>query len=149
MKPRTLLQGLAGLAAWGCLSGLALVRLCRAVRPRARPGHSGRRRGAGRPGGGGGAAAPADPPPAAPVRPHLEDRPAGWGGLFPWALLDTSYDLFSAGDMAIGRLPFRLVCALGSGLVLAGVVLALATAARRFGRLELPAGEPCCCWPWR
>ena len=27
MKPRTLLQGLAGLAAWGCLSGLALVRL--------------------------------------------------------------------------------------------------------------------------
>ena len=27
MKPRTLLQGLAGLAAWGCLSGLTLIRL--------------------------------------------------------------------------------------------------------------------------
>ena len=142
MKPRTLLQGLAGLAAWGCLSGLALVRLWAVLYGRV-PG----------PAILAAAAALAALVVGAAWRLRLVPRlllPFGptWrtallagAAFFLGALLDTSYDLFSAGDMAIGRLPFRLVCALGSGLVLAGVVLALATAARRFGRLELPRGR--------
>ncbi|MFQ9918633.1 MAG: hypothetical protein ACLRWQ_21920 [Flavonifractor plautii] len=142
MKPRTLLQGLAGLAAWGCLSGLALVRLWAVLYGRV-PG----------PAILAAAAALAALVVGAARRLRLIPRlllPFGptWrtallagAAFFLGALLDTSYDLFSAGDMAIGRLPFRLVCALGSGLVLAGVVLALATAARRFGRLELPRGR--------
>ena len=142
MKPRTLLQGLAGLAAWGCLSGLALVRLWAVLYGRV-PG----------PAILAAAAALAALVVGAAWRLRLVPRlllPFGptWrtallagAAFFLGALLDTSYGLFSAGDMAIGRLPFRLVCALGSGLVLAGVVLALATAARRFGRLELPRGR--------
>lgn len=142
MKPRTLLQGLAGLAALGCLSGLALVRLWAVLYGRV-PG----------PAILAAAAALAALVVGAARRLRLIPRlllPFGptWrtallagAAFFLGALLDTSYDLFSAGDMAIGRLPFRLVCALGSGLVLAGVVLALATAARRFGRLELPRGR--------
>lgn len=142
MKPRTLLQGLAGLAAWGCLSGLALVRLWAVLYGRV-PG----------PAILAAAAALAALVVGAAWRLRLVPRlllPFGptWrtallagAAFFLGALLDTSYGLFSAGDMAIGRLPFRLVCALGSGLVLAGVVLALATAARRFGRLELPRGD--------
>ena len=138
MKPRTLLQGLAGLAAWGCLSGLALVRLWAVLYGRV-PG----------PAILAAAAALAALVVGAARRLRLIPRlllPFGptWrtallagAAFFLGALLDTSYDLFSAGDMAIGRLPFRLVCA----LVLAGVVLALATAARRFGRLELPRGR--------
>ena len=142
MKPRTLLQGLAGLAAWGCLSGLALVRLWAVLYGRV-PG----------PAILAAAAALAALVVGAAWRLRLVPRlllPFGptWrtallagAAFFLGALLDTSYGLFSVGDMAIGRLPFRLACALGSGLVLAGVVLALATAGRRFGRLELPRGR--------
>ena len=68
---------------------------------------------------------------------------------FLGALLDTSYGLFSVGDMAIGRLPFRLACALGSGLVLAGVVLAWPPPPGGSAAWSCPAGGGCCCWPWR
>ncbi|WP_297209184.1 hypothetical protein [uncultured Flavonifractor sp.] len=55
-------------------------------------------------------------------------------------MLDTSYQLFSVGDMAIGHLPFRLLCGAGSGLFLACAVLALIQAGRSFGRLSMPRG---------
>ena len=142
MKPRTLLQGLAGLAAWGCLSGLALVRLWAVLYGRV-PG----------PAILAAAAALAALVVGAARRLRLVPRlllPFGptWrtallagAAFFLGALLDTSYGLFSAGDMAIGRLPFRLACALscwpwppppGGSAV-----------------WSCPAGEPCCCWPWR
>ena len=108
MKPRTLLQGLAGLAAWGCLSGLALVRLWAVLYGRV-PG----------PAILAAAAALAALVVGAARRLRLIPRlllPFGptWrtallagAAFFLGALLDTSYGLFSAGDMAIGRLPFR------------------------------------------
>ncbi len=52
--------------------------------------------------------------------------------------LDTSYQLFSAAGMAIGNLPFRLLCGAGSGVFFACVVLALVWAARALGPLPLP-----------
>ena len=57
------------------------------------------------------------------------------------AVLDTSYALFAVGDMAIGGAPFRLLCAAGSGVFLAAVVLALIWAARAFGGVTLPRGS--------
>lgn len=45
------------------------------------------------------------------------------------------------GDTTIGYPPFRLVCALGSRLILVDVIPALVTATRRFGRPELPRGR--------
>lgn len=56
------------------------------------------------------------------------------------AALDTSYALFTVGDMAIGRAPFRLLCAAGSGVFFAAAVLALVWAARAFGGVALPRG---------
>lgn len=58
----------------------------------------------------------------------------------PGMALDTSYQLFSVGDMAIGGTLFRLLCGVGSGLFLACVVLALLWAGRSFGKLPMPRG---------
>ena len=59
----------------------------------------------------------------------------------PGALLDTSYAMFSSGGLLIGALPFRVLCAGGSGLVFGCIVLAVASAARRWGRLDCPCGR--------
>ena len=56
------------------------------------------------------------------------------------AALDTSLAQFDSSGMFIGTAPFRLASALGSGLVLGVLALALFTAGRRWGRLE---------WPWK
>ena len=56
------------------------------------------------------------------------------------AVLDTSYKLFAVGDMAIGGAPFRLLCAAGSGVFFACVVLALVWAGKSFGGLPIPRG---------
>ena len=56
------------------------------------------------------------------------------------AALDTSYALFTVGDMAIGHAPFRLLCAAGGGVFFAAAVLALVWAARAFGEVALPRG---------
>lgn len=69
-------------------------------------------------------------------------------GFLLGAGLDTSYDLFYVGEFTVGSFPFRLLCAAGSGLVLAAVVLALTTAARQFGPLRLGRPGPCWSWPW-
>ncbi|MBM6723361.1 hypothetical protein [Pseudoflavonifractor phocaeensis] len=58
----------------------------------------------------------------------------------PGMALDTSYQLFTVGDMAIGGTLFRLLCGAGSGLFFACVVLALLWAGRSFGRLPMPWG---------
>ncbi len=138
MNKRHLAAGLAALCAWGCLSGLALIRLWAVLY--------------GRLSGpvilalavvlAGGALALA-------WRLGLMERwllPFGRGwqtallaaaGFLLGAVLDTSYDMFYVGELTVGRLPFRLLCAAGSGLVLAAVVLALATAVREFGPLRL------------
>ena len=58
----------------------------------------------------------------------------------PGMALDTSYQLFTVGDMAIGGALFRLLCGAGSGLFFACVVLALLWAGRSFGRLPMPRG---------
>ena len=58
----------------------------------------------------------------------------------PGMALDTSYQLFTVGDMAIGGTLFRLLCGAGSGLFFACVVLALLWAGRSFGRLPMPRG---------
>lgn len=58
----------------------------------------------------------------------------------PGAALDTSYQLFAVGDMAIGSTPFRLLCAAGSGLFFACVVLALVWAGKTFGSVPMPRG---------
>lgn len=57
------------------------------------------------------------------------------------AVLDTSYKLFTVGDMAIGNAPFRLLCAAGSGVFFACVALALVWAGKSFGKLHLPRGS--------
>ncbi len=51
-------------------------------------------------------------------------------------LLDTGYAMFDAAGTLLDRLPFRVLSALGSGLVFACLVLALCTAARAWGRVE-------------
>lgn len=142
MKQRNALRILAGLAAWGCLSGLALVRLW-AVLYGHMPGEAILAV----------AMALSALAVAAAWRLHLPRRlllPFGptWrtallagAAFFLGALLDTSYALFDAEGMRIGTAPFRLACALGSGLALACIVLALVTAARRYGRVELPRGK--------
>ena len=56
------------------------------------------------------------------------------------AALDTSYRLFTVGDMAIGSAPFRLLCAAGSGLFFSCVVLALVWAGKTFGSVPMPRG---------
>lgn len=58
----------------------------------------------------------------------------------PGMALDTSYQLFTVGDMAIGGTLFRLLCGAGSGLFFACVVLALLWAGRSFGKLPMPRG---------
>ena len=129
MKKNILFQGLAGLAAWGCLSGLALVRFW-AVLYGHLPGElilaaavalSG-------------AAVLAvwklglAPRLLLPFGPTWKTALAGGAAFALGALLDTSYSMFDAGGMLIGAAPFRLACALGSGLMLSAVVLALCTA---------------------
>ena len=142
MKKNILFQGLAGLAAWGCLSGLALVRLW-AVLYGHLPGElilaaavvlSG-------------AAVLAvwklrlAPRLLLPFGPGWKTALAGGAAFALGALLDTSYNMFDAGGMLIGAAPFRLACALGSGLMLSAVVLALCTALRQFGPLHLSCGK--------
>lgn len=142
MKKCTILQGLAGLAAWGCLSGLVLVRFW-AVLYGHIPGElilaaavvlSG-------------AAVLAVwrlglmPRLLLPFGPGWKTVLTGGAAFVLGALLDTSYDLFDVGDMLIGAPPFRLACALGSGLMLAAIVLALCTAVRQFGPLGLSCGK--------
>ena len=135
MKKSVLLpQAAAALAAWGCLSGLALVRLWAVlyghvpslVIPAA-------------------AAVLAALPVAAfwrwgclrrlllPFGPTWKSALAAALAFLAGALLDTSYSLFTVGDMAIGGRLFRTLCALGSGLACAGIVLAILWAARTFG----------------
>ena len=142
MKKNILFQGLAGLAAWGCLSGLALVRFW-AVLYGHLPGElilaaavalSG-------------AAVLAvwklglAPRLLLPFGPGWKTALAGGAAFALGALLDTSYSMFDAGGMLIGAAPFRLACALGSGLMLSAVVLALCTALRQFGPLHLSCGK--------
>ena len=142
MKKNILFQGLAGLAAWGCLSGLALVRFW-AVLYGHLPGElilaaavalSG-------------AAVLAvwklglAPRLLLPFGPTWKTALAGGAAFALGALLDTSYNMFDAGGMLIGAAPFRLACALGSGLMLSAVVLALCTALRQFGPLHLSCGK--------
>ena len=142
MKKNILFQGLAGLAAWGCLSGLALVRFW-AVLYGHLPGElilaaavalSG-------------AAVLAvwklrlAPRLLLPFGPTWKTALAGGAAFALGALLDTSYSMFDAGGMLIGAAPFRLACALGSGLMLSAVVLALCTALRQFGPLHLSCGK--------
>ena len=142
MKKSILFQGLAGLAAWGCLSGLALVRFW-AVLYGHLPGElilaaavalSG-------------AAVLAvwklglAPRLLLPFGPGWKTALAGGAAFALGALLDTSYSMFDAGGMLIGTAPFRLACALGSGLMLSAVVLALCTALRQFGPLHLSCGK--------
>ena len=142
MKKNILFQGLAGLAAWGCLSGLALVRFWAVLY-----GHL-----------------PGELILAAAVAlsgaavlavwklglaprlfltfgPSWKTALAGGAAFALGALLDTSYSMFDAGGMLIGAAPFRLACALGSGLMLSAVVLALCTALRQFGPLHLSCGK--------
>ena len=138
MDKRRLAAGLAALCAWGCLSGLALIRLWAVLY-----GHL-----------------------SGPVILVLAVVLAGGALALAWHLglmerwllpfgrswktallsaagfllgagLDTSYDMFYVGELTVGALPFRLLCAAGSGLVLAAVVLAVATAVRQFGPLRL------------
>ena len=138
MDKRRLAAGLAALCAWGCLSGLTLIRLWAVLY-----GHL-----------------------SGPVILVLAVVLAGGALALAWHLglmerwllpfgrswktallsavgfllgagLDTSYDMFYVGELTVGRLPFRLLCAAGSGLVLAAVVLTLATALRQFGPLRL------------
>ncbi|WP_130869118.1 hypothetical protein [Intestinimonas massiliensis (ex Afouda et al. 2020)] len=59
----------------------------------------------------------------------------------PGMALDTSYELFNVGSMAIGTLPFRLLCGIGSGLFFSCVVLALVWAGKTFGRISMPRGS--------
>ena len=142
MKKNILFQGLAGLAAWGCLSGLVLVRFW-AVLYGHLPGElilaaavalSG-------------AAVLAvwklglAPRLLLPFGPGWKTALAGGAAFALGALLDTSYSMFDAGGMLIGTAPFRLACALGSGLMLSAVVLALCTALRQFGPLHLSCGK--------
>ena len=56
------------------------------------------------------------------------------------AVLDTSYAMFSPAGLLVNTLPFRLLCALGSGLVFGAIVLAVVSAARRWGKLDCPCG---------
>ena len=142
MKKTILFQGLAGLAAWGCLSGLALVRLWAVLYGRI-------------PGEGILAAAAAlsgaavfavwklglVPRLLLPFGPGWKTALTGAAAFALGALLDTSYGLFDAGGMLIGAAPFRLLCALGSGLMLSAVVLTLCTALRQFGPLHLSCGK--------
>lgn len=142
MKKHILFQGLAGLAAWGCLSGLALVRFW-AVLYGHLPGElilaaavvlSG-------------VAVLAVwklglvPRLLLPFGPTWKTALAGGAAFALGALLDTSYSMFDAGGMLIGTAPFRLLCALGSGLMLAAIVLTLCTALRQFGPLNLSCGR--------
>lgn len=57
------------------------------------------------------------------------------------AALDTSYAMFDAAGLLIDTPPFRLLCALGSGLVLALIALVLWRAAADFGRLDCSCGR--------
>ena len=138
MDKRRLAAGLAAPCAWGCLSGLTLIRLWAVLY-----GHL-----------------------SGPVILMLAVVLAGGALALAWHLglmerwllpfgrswktallsaagfllgagLDTSYDMYYVGELTVGALPFRLLCAAGSGLVLAAVVLAVATAVREFGPLRL------------
>ena len=142
MKQHILFQSLIGLAAWGCLSGLALVRLWALFY-----GHI--------PGEGilatavalSGAAVLAvwglglAPRLLLPFGPTWKTALTGAAAFVLGGLLDTSYALFDAGGMLIGTAPFHLACALGSGLVLTAIVLALCTAVRQFGGPRLSCGR--------
>ena len=55
--------------------------------------------------------------------------------------LDTSYALFQPAGLLVDTLPFHLLCALGSGLVLALIVLCLYRAALDFGPLRWNSGR--------
>lgn len=51
--------------------------------------------------------------------------------------LDTSYWMLDPTGTPLAHPPLRALCALGSGMVFAGLVLALCTAARAWGRVEM------------
>ena len=75
-----------------------------------------------------------------PFGPTWKTALAAVVAFVPGMALDTSYQLFSVGDMAIGGPLFRLLCGVGSGLFFACVVLALLWAGRSFGKLPMPRG---------
>jgi len=55
--------------------------------------------------------------------------------------LDISYAMFDSAGLLVGTLPFRLLCAAGSGLVLLLIVLILWRAAADYGRIDCPCGR--------
>ena len=75
-----------------------------------------------------------------PFGPTWKTALAAVVAFVPGMALDTSYQLFSVGDMAIGGPLFRLLCGVGSGLCFACVVLSLLWAGRSFGKLPMPRG---------
>lgn len=75
-----------------------------------------------------------------PFGPTWKTALAAVVAFVPGMALDTSYQLFSVGDMAIGGPLFRLLCGVGSGLFFACVVLSLLWAGRSFGKLPMPRG---------
>ena len=75
-----------------------------------------------------------------PFGPTWKTALAAVVAFVPGMALDTSYQLFSLGDMAIGGPLFRLLCGVGSGLFFACVVLSLLWAGRSFGKLPMPRG---------
>lgn len=142
MKKRKIAAAAAALAAWGCLTGLLLIRLW-AVAYGALSGPAVMALAAAL-----SAAAVAAALKAGLPRRWLLPFGRGWktaalaaAAFALGAVFDTSYDLFYVGEYTIGALPFRLLCALGSGLVLAAIVLALATALREFSPLRCGRGR--------
>lgn len=75
-----------------------------------------------------------------PFGPTWKTALAAVVAFVPGMALDTSYQLFSVGDMAIGGPLFRLLCGVGSGLFFACVVLSLLWAGRSFSKLPMPRG---------
>ena len=147
MKYRVVCQSLAGLAAWSCLSGLALVRFWALFRGLL-PGWLVLAIALAFSGGAVFAAVRLELGPRLllPFGPSWRTALAGGCFFALGALLDTSYSLLDAGgpeggwpDITGG--PFPAACALGSGLVLAVIGLSLCTAVRQYGPLKLPRGR--------
>lgn len=65
----------------------------------------------------------------------------GGAALLLGAVLDTSYAMYDFSGMLVSALPFRLLCHLGSGIVLAAIVLALWRAITEFGRYHASCGK--------
>ena len=75
-----------------------------------------------------------------PLGPTWKTALIAVAAFIPGMALDTSYQLFTVGDMAIGSALFRLLCGMGSGLFFSCVVLALVWAGKAFGRVAMPRG---------